>query len=124
MDQAACRGMGWNGGVHGTNHAHVVDHARKLRQQFADLDSVPALPRELEIGRQQASGLPLRAQIDRVGALALGLPKDNWSGQADGAFIVSWDDNGRWTTHTYNRSKLPAEVWAVCQIIGLPETWL
>jgi len=40
------------------------------------------------------------------------------------AFLVSWDDGGKWITRTYDRTKLSPEVLALCNLVGIPPEWL
>lgn len=40
------------------------------------------------------------------------------------ALLVSWNDSGKWTTRTYDRTKLPPEVRDLCTLMLIPSTWL
>jgi len=46
-------------------------------------------------------------------------PKDDAN-----AFLVSWDDGGKWTTRIYDRTHLPPEASGLVKVMGIPETWL
>ena len=57
-------------------------------------------------------------------ALIRALPPDQpFSRDAD-ALIVGWDDAGRWRERTYDRTRLPPEVRALCYHVNVAPTRL
>jgi hypothetical protein len=64
------------------------------------------------------------AQRTALSAALARLPaSQTFGGDAD-AFLVSWDDGGKWVTRTYDRTKLPPEVLELCKLVSIPPTWL
>jgi hypothetical protein len=61
---------------------------------------------------------------DALNAAIARLPVDqSFAGDRD-AFLVSWDDGGTWRTRVYDRTNLPRQVRELCDLVGVPATWL
>ena len=63
-----------------------------------------------------------RAVLD---AALRALPPDQPFARDADALVVGWEDGGgRWRERTYDRTRLPPEVRALCELVGVPLTWL
>jgi hypothetical protein len=51
------------------------------------------------------------------------LPPDQPFAHDADALLVSWEENGKWRTRSYDRTRLPPGVLKLCNLVGIPSTW-